>query len=622
MRRVALRSLVLVPVVLGLLSQAAPVSAGPPIDLPRLPIDYDYATPMESHGYWVGTLRGGEWRVVGSQLSRGDRLTLDVEVRPPAISVPLESGPAVLFGRLGLTGGLGGDVGAGAPVPRLVAQVLPACPDPTDCVYRGSITLPTHLLPRLAERARAESWSAAEIGLTLVRTFARGTWLQVLPLYDELRDEADGSVARPRRIRSQMLALGAAPVGDRELWSRRDRAVLDRIERLRRSVDDPSRLPDTQPLLVDIETAACTPGWTIATATGDVLIDVKEPGPAVPVRVEAPVGAAWTVSVPSIDRAQGTGDPPHTYGPFRSDVPGLVSGSVSGDPYLCEGVEPGSVSWRPATDDEVASFAEGDPADVLDTYATLPGMLARMEGGPWSVQLATSPFERLWQPLDPADVPFEYVCEPGLPFTTSDLASARGLDDVPESLADAVSSWAERISSATDDWTVAREDDGQVLALAPGRRGWMESMRLVHQSSDTWASPDLGDPWDFATGGDCQAQTTFGAGRWRLDHRFPAPGPRTRTLHVVGYLGCNGTEKSGPAHIHTTDDAMLIAIPMRSTMDSDMCHGIGPTRMTIRLPKPLGDRVLYDAGSLPIRRIGPETSLGIKKDVPTKGQGG
>ena len=34
--------------------------------------------------------------------------------------------------------------------------------------------------------------------------------------------------------------------------------------------------------------------------------------------------------------------------------------------------------------------------------------------------------------------------------------------------------------------------------------------------------------------------------------------------------------------------------------------------MTVRLPEPLGQRDLYDAGSLPLRRIGPKTGLGIR----------
>jgi hypothetical protein len=128
MRRVVLRSLVLSSVVLGLAIPAAPVSAGPPIDLPKLDILYEYDPPLNSHGYWVGQSRGGEWRVVDGRLGPAGRLTLDLEVRPPAISVPLEPGPAVLFGRLAL-GDAGGDMHAGASVPGTVERVLQACPD-------------------------------------------------------------------------------------------------------------------------------------------------------------------------------------------------------------------------------------------------------------------------------------------------------------------------------------------------------------------------------------------------------------------------------------------------------------------------------------------------------------
>lgn len=50
-----------------------------------------------------------------------------------------------------------------------------------------------------------------------------------------------------------------------------------------------------------------------------------------------------------------------------------------------------------------------------------------------------------------------------------------------------------------------------------------------------------------------------------------------------------------------TDDAALIAIPMRSTVGAHAGECLGPTRMTVSLTKPLGHRTLYDAGSLPIR---------------------
>jgi hypothetical protein len=46
MRRVGLRSLVLIAVFLGFSIPAAPVVAGPAIDLPGLPIEYDRMPPI------------------------------------------------------------------------------------------------------------------------------------------------------------------------------------------------------------------------------------------------------------------------------------------------------------------------------------------------------------------------------------------------------------------------------------------------------------------------------------------------------------------------------------------------------------------------------------------------
>ena len=177
-------------------------------------------------------------------------------------------------------------------------------------------------------------------------------------LYDEDRDQDDGTVGRPRPITSRMIALGAFPAGHHGSWRHLFRPILERIERLRRSVDDPSRPPATVPLLVDIRAESCTPGWTIATPTGDTLLDFRRSGSGRTLRLQAPVGTAWLVSVPSIGRAQGTGDPARTFGPFRSDVPGLISGTVSGDVFLW-GAETGSVSWRPASAEEAAGVVAG-----------------------------------------------------------------------------------------------------------------------------------------------------------------------------------------------------------------------------------------------------------------------
>ena len=55
-----------------------------------------------------------------------------------------------------------------------------------------------------------------------------------------------------------------------------------------------------------------------------------------------------------------------------------------------------------------------------------------------------------------------------------------------------------------------------------------------------------------------------------------------------------------------TDDAVLIAVPVETTSRSDTCPPGPPTRVTVRLPEPLGDRELYDAGKLPLRLVASE----------------
>lgn len=101
----------------------------------------------------------------------------------------------------------------------------------------------------------------------------------------------------------------------------------------------------------------------------------------------------------------------------------------------------------------------------------------------------SSTFERLWQPLDPADIPFEYVCESDLPFTTSDLAAARALDEVPDQLAEAVRYWAEHISSGTDEWTIVRQRDDELLALRAGSF-WLDGVDEAPLPRQATRSPE------------------------------------------------------------------------------------------------------------------------------------
>jgi hypothetical protein len=52
-----------------------------------------------------------------------------------------------------------------------------------------------------------------------------------------------------------------------------------------------------------------------------------------------------------------------------------------------------------------------------------------------------------------------------------------------------------------------------------------------------------------------------------------------------------------------TDEAVLIAVPIETTSQSGRCKRGSPTRVSVPLPQPLGERDLYDAGKLPIRLV-------------------
>jgi hypothetical protein len=197
-------------------------------------------------------------------------------------------------------------------------------------------------------------------------------------------------------------------------------------------------------------------------------------------------------------------------------------------------------------------------------------------------------------------------------FTTTDLEAASRPSDVSPRLAAAVEETGLTISDRRVDWNIVRQTDDRVLALAP-----------MGRTVDVQFLDSTDEGWEFKTGGStCTPRAGFGergVGRWRLDPAFPAPGPKSRRLHVLGYLGCLGTERAGKARVHMTDDVALMAIPMRSTVGPHSGDCLGPTKMTVRLPKPLGRRSLYDAGSLPLR--GAKAKLAIDR-INSSGSGG
>lgn len=310
---------------------------------------------------------------------------------------------------------------------------------------------------------------------------------------------------------------------------------------------------------------------------------------------------------------------------FRTWVETRTARPRSWDPYASywpndDGVYPDDPRYEGATEGTVdigMFLGNGPHGEVTIDLATLEVLGSKLDGKVKVTDevvqpVASSPFERLWRPLTPEDIPFPYSCGLDLTFTTTDLATAPSPADVSASLASVVEESGRLISDREVDWYVVKQTDERVLALSPMGR------TVDDQFLDR---TDKG--WDFKSGGSpCTLRAMFGdrsVGRWRLDPTFPAPGPKTRTLHVLGYLGCLGSEKSGKPRVHITDDAALIAIPMRSTVRPNFGDCLAPTKMTVRLPEPLGDRTLYDAGSLPLR--GANAKLGIDR-INSSGSGG
>jgi hypothetical protein len=110
--------------------------------------------------------------------------------------------------------------------------------------------------------------------------------------------------------------------------------------------------------------------------------------------------------------------------------------------------------------------------------------------------------------------------------------------------------------------------------------------------------------------GDCQPWARFEqlralGGRWRLDPAYPPPDRRSTVLHaLVTYPGCpTAVEPRGRPRVATTDGAVVVVVPVVTTSTSDMCTPGKPSAVTIRLPERLGDRTLYDAGTLPMREV-------------------
>lgn len=286
----------------------------------------------------------------------------------------------------------------------------------------------------------------------------------------------------------------------------------------------------------------------------------------------------------------------------RGVVLGLLVATVSGCGLLAgtmttpRGVATPSPSAA-STSEQPAASAE--PAGSASPAASVtPGS---------SVPLAEFRF-----PVDPAVLPFDYWCGASRTFPATALVG-------PTASADDLGSLDAMARAELDDappgtaWRVAirGEDDGERLLV--GVTG-PSSVIYVRLRWDDMTQRFMGrgsSAWRWAGSGDCEPEARFerpvaGAGFLQLDPDARPPGSRARRVRLLvsDMRGCRDAVRvMGEPQIVMTDDAVVVAVPTRRRINTANCGRKRPTRLTVHLPEPLGDRVLYDASTLPLRRI-------------------
>jgi hypothetical protein len=154
--------------------------------------------------------RPGTWSLVPLPSAPGS-VRFEVAVEPPETSLEPWAGPGVVFARLFLRGDAGGDMGWEGPAGQIVAAPAVACSG-SPCRHAAVIELPTAgILPAIEAQPDVRGFEA-RVGVTLIRTFGAGRWLQVLPLVERNAPSSGGSLLRPAAMQGLLPSFGAFPV--------------------------------------------------------------------------------------------------------------------------------------------------------------------------------------------------------------------------------------------------------------------------------------------------------------------------------------------------------------------------------------------------------------------------
>ncbi|MCY7419352.1 MAG: hypothetical protein LH650_12830 [Chloroflexi bacterium] len=228
----------------------------------------------------------GTWSV--TDVRNADRtLVFHARFVPPAWSLPVDAGPALLFWELSLSGGRG-EIGyqqrvakGSIPVPGCAAE---------RCAFEADVAVDLDRLPGIAKGVRGLGGPEASIGLGLVRTFAAGTWLQLL---EAQGDGPRQTLRQPGDWSGHLDPVGLFPAATAGIGP-----AAAAIEAGRRTAGDVTHAVVSTPVRFiagAIDWATNDPRG-LETADGDrVVFDAATQDGLIDTTVELPVGTTWRV---------------------------------------------------------------------------------------------------------------------------------------------------------------------------------------------------------------------------------------------------------------------------------------------------------------------------------------
>jgi len=250
----------------------------------------------------------GRWELVGGRLGAAT-LDLTFKIDPPRVALPVQPGPAVLYGALHLFGDAGGDVATGGWVDSFVAVTLPPCADAA-CQSTANVALPLRDLAPAITRLETHGslmWVSAE--LTLVRSFGGGTWLQVLPFMagDGPLDASAGRLGSIKPAAGKIFPYGLFPSSEAtpipaepDLLPTGFDYGAD-VERRRGAAGDASVPLSTAPGLLHVTINPTCEGSSVLTLHdegGDRIFDAPVTGvPSIDQRLPIPTGIPWWLTM-------------------------------------------------------------------------------------------------------------------------------------------------------------------------------------------------------------------------------------------------------------------------------------------------------------------------------------